>query len=70
MGLTAYNFDTSVCFQGIVVMVSLWLKLVFKVHKLYKPYGCKDKTFFTTEATLKINFLSKLDVLCPPHNSF
>lgn len=56
-------------FQGIVVMVSLWLKLVFKVHELYKLYGCKDETFSTTEATLGINF-PKLDVLCPHATDF
>lgn len=57
-------------FQGIVVMVCLWLKLVFEVHEFYKPYGYKGKTFSTTEATLKIKFLSKLDVLCPHATDF
>lgn len=31
-------------FHNVVVTLSLGLKLVFEVHELYKPVGCKDNT--------------------------
>lgn len=56
MGLTAYNFDTFVCFQGIVVMVSLWLKLVFAVHKFINHMVVKIKLFSQQKQLLRLTF--------------